>query len=398
MQIKKQAILVFLSAAALLLAACGGDPTLDPAAAVMTNAAGTVAVELTKAAEAQPTETPAPTETPTPEVTETPAITNTTGPTNTPFSSSGDSTGGSTGSTCDLAGFVADVTVPDGTDFDPGESFTKTWRLSNNGTCTWDANYTVVFADGDQMTTADTIALTSSVAPNDTVDISIDMTAPSTAGNYLGNWYLKNNTGQIFGLPGPFYVEINVTNTGGPTATLGTGTPTATPSGGSGSSSVTLSTNAKGSVNDDNTVTGNAYTGDDVNDNGQQAFVSFDISVIPSNATIDKVTVDFSSFDTLSNPFGAIGCLNGFPGNFFPLSAGEYISGGAPGGALAVWCDSGSLSTASSNDAIKNHLQSILGSSEFQLRLMFSSETDSDSAADMVRLTNPKLIIEYTVP
>ena len=190
-----------------------------------------------------------------------------------------------------------------------------------------------------------------------------------------------------------------MTSAGGPTATLGTGTPTVTAtSSGGGSNSTTLSPNAKGSVNDDNTVTGNAYTGDDSADNGQQAFVSFDISGIPSNATIDKVTVDFSSFDTLSNPFGAIGCLNAFPGTFFPLEAGDYVSGGAPGGALAVWCDSGSLSTASSNDALKNHLQSILGSSELQLRLQFSSETDSDATDDMVRFTNPKLIIEYTVP
>jgi hypothetical protein len=168
--------------------------------------------------------------------------------------------------------------------------------------------------------------------------------------------------------------------------------------GGGGSNSVTLSTNAKGSVNDDNTVTGDAHTGDNAADNGQQAFVSFDISGIPSNATIDKVTVDFSSFDTLSNPFGAIGCLNAFPGTFFPLEASDYVSGGAPGGALAVWCDSSSLSAASSNDAIKNHLQSILGSSELQLRLQFSSESDGDAVNDMVRFTNPKLIIEYSVP
>jgi len=381
-----------LSSLMLMLAACGGaEPTLDAAEAVMTNAAGTVAVALTQAAESQPSATSLPSETPTAEITETLAVTNTPVPTRTPFSS-----GGSTGNACDLAGFVADVTVPDGTSFTPGASFTKTWRLINNGTCTWNTSYTVVFVDGEQMTTANSVALSSAVGPGESVDISIDMTAPSSAGNYLGNWYLKNSTGQIFGLPGPFYVEINVSGTG-PSATPGTGTPTITPGGGSGNSA-TLTTNLKGSVNDDNTVTSNAHTGDDSSNNGQQAFLSFDISVIPSNATLNKVTVDFSSFDTLSNPFSGIGCLNAFPGNFFPLGAGDYLGGGAPGGALAVWCDSGSLSTASSNDAIKNYLQSILGSSEFQLRLQFSSETDSDGADDLVRFTNPKLIVLYTLP
>ena len=33
----------------------------------------------------------------------------------------------------DWAGFIADVTVPDGTAFSPGATFTKTWRLKNIG-------------------------------------------------------------------------------------------------------------------------------------------------------------------------------------------------------------------------------------------------------------------------
>jgi len=38
---------------------------------------------------------------------------------------------------CDRAQFISDVTVPDGTTFAPGATFTKTWRLKNSGTCTW---------------------------------------------------------------------------------------------------------------------------------------------------------------------------------------------------------------------------------------------------------------------
>src|SRR5512143_3278895 len=40
-------------------------------------------------------------------------------------------------SSCDWAQFVADVTVPDGTSYAPGTTFTKTWRLKNIGSCTW---------------------------------------------------------------------------------------------------------------------------------------------------------------------------------------------------------------------------------------------------------------------
>jgi hypothetical protein len=51
----------------------------------------------------------------------------------------------------DVAQFVTDVTVPDGTRYDAGATFTKTWRLRNIGTCTWTTAYTMVFDSGTQM-------------------------------------------------------------------------------------------------------------------------------------------------------------------------------------------------------------------------------------------------------
>ena len=38
-------------------------------------------------------------------------------------------------SNCDNADFVTDITIPDETVIEPGEDFTKTWRLKNTGTC-----------------------------------------------------------------------------------------------------------------------------------------------------------------------------------------------------------------------------------------------------------------------
>ncbi|HHS97476.1 MAG TPA: hypothetical protein ENK08_06195, partial [Chloroflexi bacterium] len=49
------------------------------------------------------------------------------------------------------AAFVADVTVPDNTEFPSGTAFTKTWRLRNTGTCTWEAGTLLVFVSGDAM-------------------------------------------------------------------------------------------------------------------------------------------------------------------------------------------------------------------------------------------------------
>jgi hypothetical protein len=115
----------------------------------------------------------------------------------------------------DRAQFIADVTVPDGTRFDPGAAFKKTWRLKNIGTCTWSTSYTMVFDSGEKMGAASSIAFPASVGPGQTVDITVDMTAPNAAGHYMGYWKFKNAGGVLFGIGvnanKSWWVEINVT-------------------------------------------------------------------------------------------------------------------------------------------------------------------------------------------
>jgi hypothetical protein len=119
--------------------------------------------------------------------------------------------------TCDRATFVTDVSVPDGTTFVPGAGFTKTWRMKNTGTCTWTTGYSLVFSSGEKMSGQDPIALPYSVAPNQTVDISVNLIAPSTVGQYQGFWLLRNASGSAFGIGSganlPFWVKINVSGT-----------------------------------------------------------------------------------------------------------------------------------------------------------------------------------------
>lgn len=120
----------------------------------------------------------------------------------------------SNGAATDKAEFVADVTVPDGTNFAPGEAFVKTWRLKNTGTTTWDAGYLFVFAKGAQMGGLQTQPLPARVAPGETVDISLDLTAPDRPGTHTGFWQLRSDVGQPFGVGAganePVYVQINV--------------------------------------------------------------------------------------------------------------------------------------------------------------------------------------------
>lgn len=115
---------------------------------------------------------------------------------------------------CDWVSFVKDVTIPDGTVFAPGDTFTKTWRLKNRGTCTWTPDYLLVFASGEKMGGTTAVRLPGYVSPGQTMDVSVTLTAPDTAGPYVGYWMLRNPSGALFGYGDhanqAFYVDIKV--------------------------------------------------------------------------------------------------------------------------------------------------------------------------------------------
>ena len=102
----------------------------------------------------------------------------------------------------DLVSFGADITVPDDTPFEIGDTFVKTWRIFNTGTCIWDESYALMFIEGDQMDAPDEVALTDRVASGDFIDVSVEMTAPTDLGIYRGDWQLRNPAGEPLGLDG----------------------------------------------------------------------------------------------------------------------------------------------------------------------------------------------------
>ncbi|HZY44596.1 MAG TPA: NBR1-Ig-like domain-containing protein [Anaerolineae bacterium] len=157
----------------------------------------------------QPTITPlGPTQAPPPTPTETPP--------------SGTGPGG-----CVLsAAFVADLTIPDNTIEAPNASFIKTWRIKNNGTCTWDPSYQLVFAEGNQMNGPAGVPINNTL-PGANLDVSVNLKAPSLPSGtpYIGKWRLKASNAVIFG---GFTVVIIVPLP--PTATP-TATPTTAPTG-----------------------------------------------------------------------------------------------------------------------------------------------------------------------
>lgn len=155
-----------------------------------------------------PTEPAQTTEVPTVVVTPVPATSTPVPPTATPIPPT------PTPIPCYQVKFVEDITIPDGTKVVAGNTFTKTWRIRNSGSCTWDTRFDIAFVDGTQMTTAKFWDLPKEVKPGETVDISIVMTAPSVLGSYQGNFQLVNPNGVRFGTgsdsKGSFWVKIQV--------------------------------------------------------------------------------------------------------------------------------------------------------------------------------------------
>lgn len=96
--------------------------------------------------------------------------------------------------------FVEDITIPDGTIVAAGKPFTKTWKLQNVGTCIWNEDYRFEFVDGNLMGANASIPFPNKVYyPDDTIEISVYMTAPETVGNYQGNWKITAPDGTQFG-------------------------------------------------------------------------------------------------------------------------------------------------------------------------------------------------------
>jgi hypothetical protein len=216
--------LQILMIGALLLSACGATPAdLTPSVTVnpddiRTQAVGTFAADLTLTAFAAPSNTPAATVTPL--ATFTPAATSTGG---VAFGSTQPVVGAT--ASCYGLSFVSDVTIPDNTPVTPGQTFTKTWKVKNAGTCAWDAGFKFAFVSGDQMG-GTAYTLPSSVAAGAVTDISVPMTAPNKTGTIRGDWQMQTASGQFFG--DQVYVQVVIGGAGaGPTSTGAAATSTA---------------------------------------------------------------------------------------------------------------------------------------------------------------------------
>ena len=105
---------------------------------------------------------------------------------------------------------LRDVTIPDNTQVKAGEKFTKTWEFQNTGTCPW-KNYTIGFFAGETMN-APLSAPIPDTLPNEKVQVSLELTAPSADGLYTASFTLNDLNGIVIpiGLEKYFWVKIVV--------------------------------------------------------------------------------------------------------------------------------------------------------------------------------------------
>ncbi|MBN1179173.1 MAG: hypothetical protein JXD18_08180, partial [Anaerolineae bacterium] len=202
------------------------------------------------------------------------------------------------------AAYEADVTVPDDTEMEPGESFIKTWRIRNTGTCDWGAGFALVFVDRDQMGAPSSVPIDPTAA-GETVDVAVTMVAPESPGTYRSDWRVRSDTGTTFG--SIVYVRIVV-----PEEATATPTPTLTPTTGPTSESLVPPTNLEATFSGGHVH----FTWDDAQ--GETAY-RYEISFAAGGlgaATTGSLPADTESYDG-----GSVSC--GGDGGFTIIAIAE---------------------------------------------------------------------------
>ena len=280
-------------------------------------------------------------------------------------------------SSCDIADFQADVTIPDNTLVPAGQAFTKTWRFKNAGACSWTPAYSLVFSSGDQMNGPNTQALGANVNPGQTVDISVNLTAPAASGDYTGNWKLRNASGVLYA---SFWVKIRVQPSPAVTTPVAQAALNAIP----GESGTVYEPGAKLDP------TGTIMAGD-TNDNFlARGFMSFDISSL-AGKTITGATLDLRNCTKTLNPFTNLGGIWVSELQYaLPLDQSDFDVSGT--GIIL-------LSAVPDNPLdLKTYVQTRAGEgrARFQIRLHSAAGSNRDGQADFMSCNPGQIVLRIS--
>jgi len=122
-------------------------------------------------------------------------------------------------SECNRATFISE-TVADGTVVKPGAAFEKSWKIRNDGNCTWTSAYSSAVFSNDPsspvITGDGSFPLPASVVPGGMVTILVKLIAPKEEGTYTQVWKMQDADEKSFGQSGGggWWVTIKVSKTG----------------------------------------------------------------------------------------------------------------------------------------------------------------------------------------
>ncbi len=141
--------------------------------------------------------------------------------------------------------------------------------------------------------------------------------------------------------------------------------------------------------------------GDNADNVGIQAFVSFDMPPLPSDAVIESVVPDLSDYVGISGtPFADLGCLRAYAHDYGVVHGGLYVPI-VMRGSIGYWCSQEEIDTPGSGNSagFKQAFQKRIGSDRFQIRLQFTPHgTDNDGLNDQISWSKgqlPRLVVQY---
>jgi hypothetical protein len=358
--IKQRNLLFLAMILSLALVACGSSASEDNDAVLETaqSIAGTmVAVQFTELAQVNPTATEAALEA-----------------SATPGEAKDTPTAVAGGGEC-LSASLSDESIPDDTIFAPGESFQKSWVLTNTGTCTWTEEYALAFHHGNAMTADEFTPLAGWVLPGESVVLALNMVAPFQPGSHIGFWSLQSPNGTYFGASSTdtFWVKITIPGA----------TPTSKPRD--------LAWSSGGAVRNDGLVSNDIEVGDDNTNGDWHGFATFNFGNLTNDSTVTAVILYLNSNNSVSgDPFTELGCLNVYASSYGGLDTSDY--GNADGVPLWTFCSVAELSGGAiyGGPAAISAVQNALNANQLQLSFQFDNQTNSSGSNDNIKL-NPNL-------
>ena len=103
--------------------------------------------------------------------------------------------------------FLEDITIPDGTPVNQGETLDKRWLVENTGSCNWDDRFSIKLIAGPDMAAQPEYALFPARSGSQ-AEIRILFTAPQESGVHRSAWQAYDPQGELFG--DPIFIEVVV--------------------------------------------------------------------------------------------------------------------------------------------------------------------------------------------